>query len=217
MNYIENVYICLAAPMLVALICMQSSRKRLILFLLIGMTSCLLSSYISTFLTLIAGETPQLAAIEIVPMVEETVKLLPILFYLMVFEPKKELATTAAVLIGIGFATFENVCYLTQSGAEEIFRLMIRGFGTGAMHVICGVIAGTGVLYMWDRFWLRAVGTVGLWVMAVVYHAVYNLLVSQTGLSAWAGYLIPLITTMMILIYGKKIYNRGLLGSKEES
>lgn len=32
------------------------------------------------------------------------------------------------------FATFENVCYLTQNGAGQFVYLLIRGFGTGAMH-----------------------------------------------------------------------------------
>ena len=33
-----------------------------------------------------------------------------------------------------GFATFENVCYLTANGAEHLTRLVIRGFGTGSLH-----------------------------------------------------------------------------------
>ena len=32
------------------------------------------------------------------------------------------------------FATFENVCYLTQNGAGQFVYLLIRSFGTGAMH-----------------------------------------------------------------------------------
>lgn len=37
--------------------------------------------------------------------------------------------------------TFENICYLTQNGAGHFSLIFFRGFGTGAMHVICGVIA----------------------------------------------------------------------------
>ena len=40
------------------------------------------------------------------------------------------------------FATFENVCYLTQNGAGQFVYLLIRGFGTGAMHIVCGSVYG---------------------------------------------------------------------------
>ena len=47
--YIENIYICLAAPLLVSILYMRGRKRAPMLFLLIGMTVCLLSSYISTF------------------------------------------------------------------------------------------------------------------------------------------------------------------------
>ena len=50
MTYIENVYICLAAPLLVALFVVHRYRRRGILFSLAGMTACLFSAYISTFI-----------------------------------------------------------------------------------------------------------------------------------------------------------------------
>ena len=55
MNYIENIYICLAAPLLIVVLCLRGQGKRSILFVLGGMTACLLSSYISTFLAVVHG------------------------------------------------------------------------------------------------------------------------------------------------------------------
>ncbi len=52
------------------------------------------------------------------------------------------LCLAAPLLVAIGFATFENACYLTQNGSANLWLLLIRGFGTGAMHVLCGVITG---------------------------------------------------------------------------
>ncbi len=206
MNYIENIYICLAAPLLVAILCMRVSRRRAMLFLLAGMTVCLLSSYISTFLAAVHGADLQTASVEIAPLVEETMKLVPILFYLLVFEPKKRDVGGAVLLVAVGFATFENVCYLTQNGASNILHLLIRGFGTGAMHVVCGMIVAVGFLYLWDRLWLRVAGTVGLLVFANAYHAIFNILVSQTGAVAVVGYLIPLLTVVFWRLFGRKLY-----------
>ena len=48
------------------------------------------------------------------------------------------------VPIALAFATFENVCYLIQNGADRFSFIFFRGFGTGAMHVLCGLIVGGG-------------------------------------------------------------------------
>ena len=199
MNYIENIFICLAIPLLISAICLKGSRRRAIIFLLSGMTACLFSSYISTFVSASLHADRLSASLEIAPMVEEIMKLFPLLFYLMVFEPRIEDATGSMLMIAAGFATFENVCYLTVNGAARIGHLLIRGFGTGAMHVVCGAVVSVGLLHLWDRLWLRTAGTIGLLSLAITYHGVFNILVSQTGTAARIGYVIPLVTTVVLL------------------
>lgn len=210
MSYIENIYVCLAAPLLIAVLCTSGSRRRTPLFLLAGMTVCLLSSYISTFFALINEADTAVASVEIAPLVEETMKLLPVLFYLLVFEPGKKKAAEAVLMIAIGFGTFENVCYLLQNGADSIPHLLIRGFGTGAMHVLCGVIVSVGMLYLWDKLWLQVAGTFGLLSIAAIFHAVYNILVLQTGPAAVIGYLIPSGLTAIWVAFGKRAIRKYL-------
>ncbi len=79
-----------------------------------------------------------------------------------------------------------------------LFNLLIRGFGTGVMHVICGVIVFLGLIAFWEKRWLRAAGTFGLLAAAITYHSIYNMLVLQPEGVAFIGYLIPLLS---ILIY----------------
>ena len=120
MNYIENVFACLAAPLVVALFCVHRFRRRSIAFILIGMLACLASSYINTFLAGTIGADSLDTALEISPMIEEILKLAPIAFYLMVFEPKdRNAAAGEAIMIAVGFATLENACYLISSGADN--------------------------------------------------------------------------------------------------
>ncbi len=206
MNYIENVYVCLAAPLLLAVICMRYQGKRMISFVLAGMTVCLLSSYISTFLAGVAGMNAEQASLELTPIVEECMKFAPVLFYLMVFEPDRREIGGCMLMTAVGFATFENACYLTESGADNIFRLLIRGFGTGAMHVVCAFLVALGFLYLWDRAWLRAAGTIGLIAATITYHGIYNILVSQSGLPAVIGYLIPLVTFVLSMYFRKAFF-----------
>ena len=208
MNYIENIYICLAAPLTIAILCSRGTARKLLWFFLGGMTVCLLSSYISTFLAAQSGMDRITAALTVAPPAEEFMKFFPVLFYLLVFEPEKEDVSGCALMIAAGFATFENVCYLLQNGADRILHLVIRGFGTGAMHVVCAFIMAAGILRLWEAVWLRAAGTVALLAVAITYHGVYNILVSQSGALALIGYLIPLFTTILTLIFRELLFRK---------
>ncbi|MBR2547002.1 MAG: PrsW family intramembrane metalloprotease [Eubacterium sp.] len=208
MSYIENIFVCLAAPLLIAALCMAPRGRKMVIFTLSGMTVCLLSSYISTFLASIHGMSLMYASVEITPMVEEIMKFLPILFYLLVFEPKREEIADSVLMTSVGFATFENACYLINNGAANIFYLIIRGFSTGTMHVVTGFLVALGLIYLWDRIWLRAAGTIGLLSVAMTFHGIYNILVSQTGPAAYAGYIIPMITFIAGLIFSRRSYSR---------
>ena len=146
------------------------------------------------------------ASLELTPIVEECMKFLPVLFYLLVFEPDKTETVDSILMTAVGFATFENACYLTSNSADQILHLVIRGFGTGAMHVVCGFLIAIGLLYLWDRAWLRVAGTIGLLAVAMNFHGIYNVLVSQTGPAALIGYLIPLMTLVLSLIFGRDLY-----------
>ena len=110
MNYIENIFICIAAPLVIAVLFLRGSNRRVMAFFLGGMVSCLLSSYISTFLAAVNGVDARSASVMISPMVEELMKLMPVLYYMLVFEPPKRSAAVGMVMASLGFATFENVC-----------------------------------------------------------------------------------------------------------
>ena len=144
MTYIENIFICMVSPLLVAALCMGRRQLRFFLFCIAGMGVCLLSAYINTFLAAVCQADALAATAEIAPVVEEMMKLLPLVFYLLVFEPEGNKIKPAAITVALAFATFENVCYLIQNGADRFSFIFFRGFGTGAMHVLCGLIVGGG-------------------------------------------------------------------------
>ena len=201
MSYIENTYICLAAPLLLAILCLRRDVRRLLIFLFLGMTACLLSAYVSAYAAGAMGVDVSAAAHEISPVVEEIIKFFPVGFYLLVFEPERRSAVSAAMLVAVGFATFENVCFVASFGASDLPRLLIRGFGTGAMHVVCGMVVSMGLFLLWDQAWLRAVGAFALLCAVITFHAVFNLLVNRTGPIFWIGGAIPLMAVLAYLIF----------------
>ena len=193
MNYIENTYICLAAQVLLSIICLRKDARRLLGFFLAGMTACLCSAYISTYVTGLMGTDFVTASFEIVPIVEEVMKILPLVFYLLIFEPEKDRAVSSTLMIAVGFATFENVCFLTSYGTSNLLRLLIRGFGTGAMHVGCGVVVAAGLFILWGRAMPQMVGTFALLCCVITFHAIFNIFADQTGIIFWIGTAFPLL------------------------
>lgn len=210
MNYVENIFICLGAPILVAVMCTGGKARRSISFVLYGMVACLLSSYITAFLAWIRGADALSASLEIAPLVEEVMKLIPVLFYLIVFNAGKEAMLDGIIMTALGFATFENVCFLTGNGVDDLYYLAIRGFGTGAMHVVCGNILAIGLLRTWSREWLRVAGTLGVLITAAAYHGTFNVMVSQNGPIRYIGFAIPLVTAVASFILKKRLYPKEM-------
>ena len=196
MIYIENVFVCIAAPLLIAILFLDKASRKSLAFFIAGMGMCLLSAYINTFFASLYGADLEQATVELAPAIEETMKLLPILFYLLVFEPTFREARSAILFVAEGFVTFENVCYLIENGSSHLLFLLMRGFGAGAMHIICRVIVGQGLLYVWERPWLKVAGTFGLLSIAITFHAIYNLLLSAGGAAQAIGLFIPVITAL---------------------
>ena len=135
MTYIENIFLCMVSPLLVAALCMGRRQLRFFLFCIAGMGVCLLSAYINTFLAAVCQADALAATAEIAPVVEEMMKLLPLVFYLLVFEPESERIKPAAItlhaiynlLIAHGGAA-QYIAYalpvlLVAAGRWSVFRL----------------------------------------------------------------------------------------------
>ena len=200
MTYIENIFLCLALPLILSLLFTRGRARSFPLFVVAGMSVCLLSAYVSSFFMGYCGADAQQAVIEITPVCEEILKLLPLLFYLLIFEPKPRELPGAALAIAVGFATFENVCYLTENGAEDFTFLLIRGISAGALHILCGVLSGYGIAYVFRRRWLALTGTVGILGACIGFHGIYNLLITAQGVWKTAGYLFPSVLLVCLLV-----------------
>lgn len=195
----------LALPLLLSLFFIRGRSRRYALFLVIGMTVCLLSAYVSSFFMGYYGADGTTAAIEITPVCEEGMKLLPLLFFYLIFEPAPQELPAAAIALAAGFATFENVCYLTENGAADFRFLLIRGIAAGALHILCGVLSGFGVSQVFCRRWLAVTGTAGILGACTGFHAIYNLLITAEGGWRMAGYLFPSALLAVLAILSKKL------------
>ena len=137
-------------------------------------------------------------------------KLLPVVFFLLVFEPEKLEIITAAIGIAVGFGTFENVCYLAENGAADFRVLLIRGISAGALHIVCGIAVGHGIAHLFKREWVVITGTIGAVGACIVFHGIYNLLITAEN-AGWRmiGYLYPSVL-ILILFFARRLYAKIL-------
>ena len=196
MIYSENILFCISIPLLLTAIYTRGAARRSISAFLVGMVTCLLSSYISGYLTLLTGMELNASAVYISPTTEEIMKLLPLLFFLLVFRPGEMTLVTFAISLGAGFATFENCCYLLATGSESLAFTLVRGLAVGVMHIVC-MLAMSLSLIMVRRYRVFSFSTVvGCLSLSVVFHALYNLLVSAPGIPSYIGYGLPILTAL---------------------
>lgn len=197
---IENIFICLAAPFLIAALGTNAGNRKNYLFIVLGFVCCIISAYLNTFFSVLYNAQDTSAVLEISPVIEETVKLIPLLFGLIVFELQPKEGGNIIFNIAVGFATFENVCYLLENGTGNLFYLFVRGFSSGAMHITCAFIIGYGLRVFRRPAALRAAGIFGLLCVAITFHATFNMLMKTDGIIKQLGYAIPIVSCIILLL-----------------
>lgn len=213
MGMLLNTYVCIIGPLLLMLFLSKGKSRILNLFLIIGMSACVVAGTLNNMVISFTGYSHIQSTYYVTPICEEILKALPVLVYVYLFKPESELIVTSALSVGIGFATLENIYYITLYGSGDFMYLLMRGFATGIMHGLCTAIIGYGSAFIFRRKGLALTGTIGLLCGSITYHATYNLLIASTGPAASIGILLPVTTAAAcyLLLYWpafKRIVNR---------
>ena len=206
--YAQNIFLCLMIPFLITVIFLRGDSRRFVVFLTMGIMICLISSCIGAFLSMVGDIGDKDAAIYISPIVEEIMKFSPLLFYMLLFEPTNGQLIIMGMGIGAGFATFENSCYILTSGAENLSYILVRGMAVGVMHIISILILIIGLMMIRYYKAESAAAAVGALSLSVTFHALYNLLVSEPGLTTCLGYSLPLVSAGILYIPYRRILQR---------
>ena len=205
MIYSENILVCMAVPLLLTLFFVKDNARQFVLNFLLGMAACLLGAYVSGFLDVATGMGVEDTAVFISPLMEEAMKFLPLLFYFLMFEPQDDRLFHAAVGIGAGFASFENVCSMVSSGAGSLGFLLIRGLAVGVMHIVSVFALVLGLVIARRLKAMRFASTIGALSLSMLFHGMYNLLVSEPGITSAIGYALPLATAVILLFIYRRL------------
>ena len=201
LTYIAFIAMTVSLGMMLPL--MEKKVRRLVIFMIVGMFSCLFVSELNHILLDAYNNDMFYVTTTITPVTEEIVKALPILYFAIVITDDRRVLIPNAFAVGVGFALLENVVILTQNVENvTILWAFVRGFGSGLVHGICTVMVGWGISYIKKRRKFFYCGTFALLSAAIIYHATYNLLVQSAY--QYVGILLPLLTYIPILYFLKK-------------
>ena len=67
MIYIENIFVCLAIPLALCVLFIGGRTRTFVLFVIAGMSVCLLSAYVNSFFMGYYGVSATVAVVEITP------------------------------------------------------------------------------------------------------------------------------------------------------
>ena len=201
LTYISFIAITVSLALMLPL--MEKKLRRLVVFMIAGIFSCLFVSELNNILLGAFHNDIFFVTTTLTPVTEEIVKMLPILFFAIMASDDRSPLIPPSFAVGVGFALLENVVILTQNVENvTILWALVRGFGSGLVHGICTVMVGWGISYIKKRRKFFYCGTFALLSAAIIYHAIYNLLVQSQY--RYVGILLPIITYIPIVLFLRK-------------
>jgi len=198
-------YLAASLPLFFLLVFLESGQRRILAFLIWGLTAAVISYFLSIGLADVLTGSTVLPDVTIAPMVEEFVKALPLFILLLAFGRRfsKELLVLA-MASGFGFAILENYVYISNvmlGGAGAIAYAVVRGITTSVMHGCMTAIIGYGI-FLTCGFEKRSLPPIlfGLYTVAVTIHALYNLLVGHSEYGRLLAIGLPLLLFVLLLV-----------------
>ena len=88
---------------------------------------------------------------------------------------------------------------MVSSGAESLGFLLIRGLAVGVMHIVSVFAMMLGLVIARRFKAMRLASMIGALSLSMLFHGMYNLLVSEPGITSAIGYAMPLATAVILL------------------
>ena len=198
-NLIYILFVSVFVPIMLMACLIEKKARQPIIFVLTGIFISVFAAEVNGLLCTVLPLSLFEITITVTPITEELLKAVPILFYAMVINEKKEAIFTASMAVGIGFAVLENAYYLLNIPSFNMVDAVIRAFGAGLMHGMCTLLVGVGISFVKKRHKIFLVGTFALLSTAITYHGIYNMLVQSEYITA--GCLLPISTYVPFVVW----------------
>lgn len=203
----ENVnlilYVAIAVPLFTVLLFGEIKSRMVVIFLLIGMTVGLFCGEVNTLVFNAIPLPEELFVVNISPVIEELCKALPIIAYAFLYCPSRKNLLISSFALGVGFAILENAIIIFSVEKISLWFALIRGFGCGISHGLCTMAVGYGCSFIYKRRKLFYTGTFALLLLAIILHAIYNLLMIGNYVVIGSVSPIVLLIVFRLLTRGK--------------
>jgi len=174
------IMICMVVPLLLLMTMLNKQSRLLLGFVLGGMVLAVCAYEINTLTCNLFQISGSELSIQAAPIIEETLKALPILFYAVIVSDERKSILQLSMAVGIGFALLENAFLLiTYADQVDIVWAIVRGVSTSLSHGICTMIVGCGIIFVRKQKKLFYTGTFALLATAMTLHATFNLLIQS--------------------------------------
>lgn len=198
-----SLFVSFAFPLIMSFFVCKGRARLAMIFIFIGMIACIFCGELSAVVLKFLPYDKFFFSCNIAPFFEEVIKALPILVFVFVVKPERQVLYEASVLVGIGFAVLENAIIIGSASYKVYLSdAMVRGLGSGIMHGLCTLAIGYGMSFAYTRKKLFRTGTIAMLAVATVYHATYNTIVQSKKI--WIGVLLPVITLVPVIFLIKK-------------
>ena len=98
----------------------------------------------------------------------------------MIFAEKGDELLPLAFAVGIGFGILENIIiYCNNIYTSTIGWAFIRGIGASLMHSACTAVTAMGFSYVFNKKKSLLEGIIGLFSIAILFHATFNAFVQS--------------------------------------
>ena len=202
------VYLCIVLPMIPVVFAMRDKfSKRFLLFMIIGLTVCLVSAQLNTIFMQKLNMDMLNYSTAISPINEEILKAIPLIIFTLAFAKKGDEILPLAFAIGVGFAILESIIvYCNNIGDVTVSWAFIRGFGAALMHCVSTAMIAMGLSYVFNNKKSHLEGILGLFSLAIIYHGIFNAFVQSKY--SFVALLLPLLLFIPInfIEYKKRKY-----------
>jgi len=202
------IYLCIVLPMIPILFALRDKfSRRFLLFSIIGLSICLVSAQINTLLIEKIGMDTLNYSITISPINEEILKAIPLIIFTLAFAKKGDQMIPLAFAVGIGFGILENIIiYCNNMATLTVSWAIVRGIGASLMHSACTAMIAMGFSYVFNNNKSHLEGIIGLFALAILYHATFNVFVQSDYRIVALIMPVLLFIPINIIEYKKKKY-----------
>lgn len=197
-NYIIMLFVCFSVPLFLMLPLFHGKSRYVIALFIAGMFMCAFAGDLNTAICNLGNFSRDFAVVNITPFVEEIIKVLPVVFVAIVFKPKQQTILECAIASSVGFATLENASMLFEVSHLSMSYVLIRAFGAGLVHAICGAGIGYAISFISVKKKLVFPLTLAALSVTMIYHSIFNILITS-DLSI-IGCVFPIVSFLPFLV-----------------